>query len=278
MPRGSEDVLDNKPIHLDQYAETMLDFLGLSHPSPEDELIAFQNIKEILMSKKKLNTMIHEVSDIEEASRLAGIEENSLNVDNETVEEDHDGNLPYGPVEMVLPGTMMTILIHDVAMKLDAFGLPRLLQSQARSTLYNVESNKLRIEEMVERAKERRDPTTNAMNRIMVESEGDTEEEVDYELTGLTTKQRILMAELEDQNERHEYLLTDLDMWYDAIAPDPIKYPLLNQTRLEVRNGIIRRRLEEEKASVEEKEKKQFRAQQQMARIARAARLSTVRT
>lgn len=266
---SSEDILDQLHlVHLSQYPETLLDFLGLSYPSPEDQLIQLETLKETITMAKNSNTRNNAPlnADIDAAAELAAAAEGNLPVAGDS----NDVPIgPYGPEELILPGTLMTIVIHDVAMKLDAYGLPATIRSLADNCQYTIESNKLRIEEMQMQAQERVDRESNAGNRPTVESTGDTiDTAIDYELKGLTDAQVAFMMSLEDGVERSEMMLNEMAVWYEAINGSNI--PLLRRTNLEVRNGIIEARVKRAEKQKEAVAQRMMLATAKLSRMARA--------
>jgi len=271
MSRWSEDVLDNHPIYLDQYPGALLDFLGVSCPSPEELLIQSETLRELITMAKNTNTRINN-ADIEAAAELAALAEQAETEHTEST-EDVTGADYYGPVKMALTGTMMTILIHDEALKLDTYGLPGLIQAQADRCQYMRVSNARRIDKMQAQAKERLDPTSAATNRPKVESNGDfIDDVIDGELEGLTARQALFMADMESQIENAELMLADFEVWWAAISPDD--RPLLRRTDSEVLARIIETEEKRHQDALALVEKRKHLASVKMDRLLRMNRAS----
>jgi hypothetical protein len=227
--------------------------MSISTPSVEDTII---NEEELEMNDTNIiDTTIEEI----EGDLLAG------------QFEDEDGD--EAPFLKQLDGAVISIAVHDEALLYDIYGLPIIISAIADKAQFLRVRNKLAIEDMMQKARERRDPTTNEKNRIRSESEGDVAEEVDYELTGLTPLMQKSMEAREFQNFQCDVLIADCQRWYDEVSDG--SYPMLRRTDAEVKLSLL---AAEKKKRTGETALKEQRSFHQAAKAKMMARLRHIQS
>jgi hypothetical protein len=264
----STDALDRKGnVFVDQHPGVILDFLGFAAPSIEDQLIE---------EEEEMNTID---TTLEEAAKLAAAEADELHdesndiMDHSEVEVEVEQELRDKPL-MRLEGRMFAIDIYDPLMPYDDYGMVRFITQMANDAQYTWATSQLFINDLEETAKNRRDPMSNAKNRIKVESDGDViEEEIDYELDGLTPAMALAMAKSEDQIERAKTTIEDLQVWYNKFSDG--KRPMLTMTIEQRMEAIIKSR-EKKESEHNRMALKEYMTQRKVAQTSRASRSAGV--
>ena len=256
------DALDVRPLSLSAVPDTFLDFAGFTTPSILEQLIEEED-----NDMNDINTIDADINDLEtldlDAAEQLISEVGTL--------DDTDDDKPC----MRLDGRLFSIDIYDDMMAVDEFGMASFIKAIANNAQYTLVSNELTIDDMMAKAKEKRDPMSNAKNRIKVESDGDTiDEEVDYELDGLSAAQSVFMAKLEDQNDRARILIADLGLWYSKFSDG--KYPMLPQTNEQRKADLVKRRMDKDAAAAQLalKELRELAGKARATRSTRVARVS----